>query len=90
MGDHRCEDFVGAVGSALVAVLAVLPSLAPLVLLRQHGMLAIRVSNFVSFAVLFLAGYRWGRYAGTNPWKTGLLLFGSAAVMVLIAVPLGG
>ena len=86
----QSEDFAGAVGSVLVALLAVLPSFVPLVLLRQQPVLAIRLSNVVSFTVLFLAGYRWGRYSGANPWKTGLLLFGTGAIMVLIAIPLGG
>ena len=84
------EDFAGAVGSVLVAVLAVLPSFVPLALLRQQPVLAIRLSNVVSFTVLFLAGYRWGRYTGANPWKTGLLLFGAGVIMIAVAIPLGG
>jgi VIT1/CCC1 family predicted Fe2+/Mn2+ transporter len=84
------EDFIGAAGSVLVAILAVAPSLAPLVLLRGHGALAIWISNIISFAMLFYAGFRWGRYTGANPWKIGLLLLGAAAIMVLIAVLLGG
>ncbi len=84
------EDFAGAAGSVLVAVVAVLPSLVPLVLLRGDYELAIRVSNVVSFSVLFGAGYRWGKHTGTNPWKTGMLLATVGLIMVLIAIPLGG
>jgi VIT1/CCC1 family predicted Fe2+/Mn2+ transporter len=84
------EDFTGALGHVLVAILAVLPSLIPLFLLRQNDDLAIRASNYVSFIVLFLVGYRWGKYTGANPWKTGLLLMTVAVAMVLIAIPLGG
>jgi VIT1/CCC1 family predicted Fe2+/Mn2+ transporter len=40
--------------------------------------------------VLFISGYQWGKYTGANPWKTGLLLAAIAALMVLIAIPLGG
>lgn len=83
-------DPAGAVGSLLVAVLAVIPSLSPLVILRHDYVLAIRVSNLVSFVVLFIAGVHWARYTGSNPWKTGLLLAFVSAVMVLIAIPLGG
>ena len=71
-------------------MLAVLPSFVPLVLLRQQPVLAIRLSNVVSFTVLFLAGYRWGKYTGANPWKTGLLLFGAGVIMIAVAIPLGG
>lgn len=84
------KDFAGALGSLLVAVLAVLPSLVPLIVLRENYMLAIRTSNVVSFTMLFLAGYQWGKHTGTNPWTTGLLLSIVGALMVLIAIPLGG
>lgn len=88
--NFRHQDFTGALGHVLVAIVAVLPSLTPLVLLRNDYDLAIRVSNVVSFLVLFLAGYNWGKYTGANPWKTGMLLMSVAVVMVLIAIPLGG
>jgi len=84
------EDFTGALGHVLVAIMAVLPSLIPLFLLRNNDELAIRASNYVSFLVLFIVGYRWGKYTGANPWMTGLLLMTVAVVMVLIAIPLGG
>lgn len=84
------EDFAGAVGCVLVALIAVLPSLAPLVLLRHDPTLALRVSNAISFMVLFAAGYSWGKHTGANPWKTGLLLFLIGAIMVLVAILLGG
>jgi hypothetical protein len=84
------DDILGGLGSALVAVLAVLPSLAPLLLLRDHYSLALRVSNLVSFAVLFYTGYQWGKYSGSGPWRTGLLLLIIGAILALIAIPLGG
>jgi len=84
------EDIAGGLGSVLVAVVAVLPSLLPFLLLPGQPELAIRVSNVISFLVLFGIGFSWGRHTGTNPWKTGLLLAAVALVMVLIAIPLGG
>jgi hypothetical protein len=84
------DDILGGLGSTLVAVLAVLPSLAPLLLLRDHYWLALRVSNLVSFVVLFYTGYQWGKYSGSSPWKTGLLLFAIGAILALIAILLGG
>lgn len=86
----RREDFLGALGSVLVAVVAVLPSLAPLLLLRDDYALAVRASNVVSFVVLFLAGYSWGRHTGASPWRTGLILVAVGALLVAIAIPLGG
>lgn len=84
------EDVAGALGCLLVAVVAVLPSLVPLVLLPNNYGLAVRLSNVISFSVLFYAGYQWGRHTGSSPWKTGLLLAAIGAVLVLIAVALGG
>lgn len=86
----RTEDITGALGHVVVAILAVIPSVIPFIVLRHDYNLAIRVSIIVSFVVLFIAGYRWGAYTGANPWKTGLLLLAVAAALVLIAIPLGG
>ena len=84
------EDLTGALASVLVAVLAVLPSFLPLFVLSHDYGLAIRLSNIVSFIVLFAAGYEWGRYTGMTRWKTGLLVMGVGALLVAIAIPLGG
>lgn len=84
------EDLFGALGSVLVAVVAITPSLLPFLLLPHDTALAIRISNIISFVVLFAAGYSWGKHAGSSPWKTGLLLAFFGLLMVLIAIPLGG
>ena len=86
----RREDYFSALAHVLVAIVAVIPSVIPLFVFHTNYDLAIRVSILVSFIVLFFAGYRWGTYTGANPWKTGLLLMFVAAVLVLIAIPLGG
>ncbi len=83
------EDMIGAVATVILSVVAVLPSLLPLLLLEDTA-LALRVSNFVSFVVVFVAGYAWGVYAGSSPWKTGLLLSLVCLSMVLVAFLLGG
>jgi len=84
------QDIAGGFGSVLVAIIAVLPSFAPFLIFYNNPALAIRVSNVVSFTALFILGYQWGRYTGADPWRTGLLLAAIAAIMVLIAIPLGG
>lgn len=48
------EDFTGALGCFVVAVIAVIPSLTPFLLLRNNYELAIRISNVISFGVLFM------------------------------------
>ncbi len=84
------DDLAGVVGHVLVAVLAVIPSLIPFVVLRSDYDLAMIVSIIVSFIVLFAAGYRWGRYTGANPWITGLVIMSVAAALVMIALLMGG
>lgn len=84
------EDVSGLLGHVLVAIIAVIPSLAPFLLLRHNYHLAISISTIVSLVVLFLAGFRWGKYTGASPWKTGLLLASVAIALVLIAALLGG
>jgi hypothetical protein len=86
----RREDMAGGIGILLVAVVAVIPSLLPFVLIPNSAFLALRASNIVSFVVLFVSGWRWGRRTHSNPWLTGLTLMFAGAVMVLIAIPLGG
>lgn len=84
------EDLVGAATTILLSIVAVLPSLLPLLLLPDNTALAIRISNFLSFFVVFATGYSWGIHTDTNPWKTGLLLASVCLIMVLIAMLLGG
>lgn len=84
------EDFIGALACVLVAVIAVAPSLIPFALLPNNYALAIRLSNVISFGVLFYAGYEWGKYTGTNALKTGLILVLVGALLVAVAIPFGG
>lgn len=84
------DDLIEALGSTLVAIVAAVPSLLPLWLLRDYPPLALRISNVISFVILFILGYRWGNYTGSNPWKTGVLLFIAGVILMAIAIPLGG
>jgi len=40
--------------------------------------------------VLFYSGYEWGKYTGTNPLRTGLVLVAVGVLLVAIAIPFGG
>lgn len=84
------EDFAGGLGIALIAFLAALPVVLPLLLVDFNPTLAVRTSNVVAFGMLFCMGFRWGRYTGVSSWKTGLSLMLVGVVMMLIAIPLGG
>ncbi|MDH4654870.1 hypothetical protein [Pseudomonas sp. BN606] len=83
------QDFAGALGTFLLVVLATFPLVIPFLLIDQTGP-AIRASNLVSLAMLFLSGWLLARYSGGNPWATGavLALVGTALIFAIIA--LGG
>jgi VIT1/CCC1 family predicted Fe2+/Mn2+ transporter len=83
------DDLVGAGAVVALSLLAVLPSLLPLLLLSDTA-LAIRLSSLISVLVIFATGYSWGVHTDTNPWKSGLLLAGVCLAMVVVAVVLGG
>lgn len=83
------EDITAGLTHVLVAVLVIIPSLLPLVFMRQDPERAILVSNFISLFLLFFVGYRWGKYTGANPWKTGLIILSVIIVLVLFLFWLG-
>jgi VIT1/CCC1 family predicted Fe2+/Mn2+ transporter len=52
--------------------------------------LALRLSNAVAIAMLFVCGYAFGRCAGFRPWSTGLSMVAIGAALVGVAIALGG
>jgi VIT1/CCC1 family predicted Fe2+/Mn2+ transporter len=84
------EDVAGALGTFLVAVGAALPVVLPLLVFGQNAGLAVRLSNLVACAMLFIMGFRWAKYVGGKPLLSGLFLVLVGLAMVLVAIPLGG
>jgi VIT1/CCC1 family predicted Fe2+/Mn2+ transporter len=80
------------VASGLIAILvtaAAVPGIVALLLIPEAYM-ALRVANFAQIALLFLMGYGWAHYSGTNPWHAGLVIRLIGLVLILVAVALGG
>jgi hypothetical protein len=84
------EDILGAGAVFIAAIVAVIPSLAPLVIFRDNLRLALLLSNLFSFLMLFFTGYRWGKHSRHKPLVTGLIIMSIAILMVILAIPLGG
>ena len=82
------EDYVAALGVFLLVFLCLFPVAAPFLLLDDVT-LALRLSNVVAVAFLFLAGFTFGRQVG-RPWRTGCLMVAIGIVLVAIALALGG
>ena len=83
------DDYVGALGVFLLVVLATFPVVVPFMLFAETA-LAMRVSNGVALATLFLAGYRLARYSGASPWRSGFAMAAIGAALVAAIMALGG
>ncbi len=83
------DDFFGAVGVFFLVFLSTFPVAIPFVFMR-NAMLAVRISNGVAIAMLFLVGYFLGRRAGHRPWQMGLAMVLVGSTLVGITIVLGG
>jgi hypothetical protein len=85
----RADDWIAAALIAALVSATAIPGLIPLLLI-QDGFIALRVANALQIGLLFLVGYWWAHYSGSNRWLVGLGIALLGTVLVLLAVPLGG
>jgi VIT1/CCC1 family predicted Fe2+/Mn2+ transporter len=85
----HASDVRGAVAVALLIVLSTLPLLVPFLVLTDPE-IAVRASNTVALAMLFVLGSWWGREVGRDPWHMGASLTAIGFVLVLVTIALGG
>ena len=83
------EDALGALGACLLVFLSTFPPVIPFLLIGEVQP-ALRVSNAIAIAMLFLCGYALARHTGLRPWPTGLVMVAIGGVLVSIAIALGG
>ena len=83
------EDYLGALAVFLLVFLSTFPVVVPFMLM-DHVKPAMRTSNAIAVALLFLVGFRLGRYAGVHPWRWGLSTIMLGGVLVAITIALGG
>jgi VIT1/CCC1 family predicted Fe2+/Mn2+ transporter len=83
------DDFLGAVAVFLLVFLSTFPVVVPFLLIGETAT-AVRASNAVAIAMLFLAGSAFGRSAGYRPWRMGLSMVAIGVVLVVITLALGG
>jgi hypothetical protein len=82
-------DLMGGLASFWLVFLASLPAALPF-LLFQPAHLAMRISNLLLLAMLFLVGWRWAGYTILRPWVAGLSLLLAGVILVALAIALGG
>jgi hypothetical protein len=83
------NEGLGALGICLLSFLSTFPIVIPFLLISETRA-ALRVSNAVAIAMLFLCGYAFGHYVGFRPWGMGLTMVGVGAALVGVAIALGG
>jgi hypothetical protein len=83
------DDLYGALACFWLVFLACLPAALPFLIFSQP-LFALRVSNFLLIAMLFLVGQKWAQYAGTNRLVAGSVLVAIGLALVGVAILLGG
>lgn len=83
------RDWRGAAGVFLLVFLSTFPVVVPFLLIDAPA-LALRISNGIAIAMLFVAGYRLALYSGTRPVRTGLAMVAIGTVLVAVTIALGG
>lgn len=83
------EDALGALGVCLLCFVSTLPIALPFVFVGD-ARIALRLSNVVAAAMLFLCGYAFGYRSGLPPWLTAFAMVVLGGAMIGIAIALGG
>jgi hypothetical protein len=83
------DDWLGALGVFLLVFLSTFPVVIPFIVMSEAGP-ALRVSNTIAIALLFLTGYIFGRLTGRQPVRLGCGMVLLGVVLVGITIALGG
>ncbi len=83
------DDLLGALGVFLLVVVSTFPVVLPFMLMSRAAP-AMRLSSGIAVAMLFICGYRLGRYSGGRGWWMGLTMAIVGSVLVAVTIILGG
>lgn len=84
------EDVRGGVAAGWLVFACSFPAILPFLFLGDLYV-ALRLSNAILIALLFLAGYQMARrHTLARPWIAGVLLMLVGVFLVALAIPLGG
>jgi hypothetical protein len=82
-------EWLGALSVFLWVFLVTFPVAIPFIFMDDIGR-AMRVSNAIAIALMFVSGYAFGRITGYRPWLTGLVVVVVGAAVVSLTILLGG
>ncbi len=83
------DDYRASLGVFLLVVLATFPVVLPYLFVGDV-MRALRLSQAIALAMLFVAGAALARYSGGSMWRLGFLMAAVGAVLLVVIVLLGG
>jgi hypothetical protein len=83
------SDWVGALGVFSLVFLCTFPVALPFIFISR-ATFALRLSNAIAIAMLFLAGMAYGRHVGRHPWIMGISMVVLGAILAGLTMMLGG
>jgi hypothetical protein len=83
------EDWLGALGVFLLVFLSTFPVVIPFMVMN-NAVPALRVSNAIAIAMLFIAGWAYGRMTGRSPWLIGISMVLLGTALSALTIALGG
>lgn len=83
------DEWLGALGVFLLVFLSTFPVVIPFMFMK-NAMPALRLSNAIAIAMLFVTGYAFGRITGHRPWVMGIAMVVLGTILVGITMALGG
>ena len=83
------KDWLAALGIFFWVFVVTIPVAIPFVVVHDVR-LALRISNGIAVALLFVAGYAFGRSSGLRPGWTGVVMVLLGGALVAATIALGG
>ncbi|MCX7005436.1 MAG: VIT1/CCC1 transporter family protein [bacterium] len=83
------DEWLGALGVFLLVFLSTFPVVIPFIFMK-NALPALRLSNAIAIAMLFVTGYAFGRITGHRPWVMGIAMVVVGTILVGITMALGG
>ncbi len=84
------EDIYGSIAIFWIDFTSVFPAAIPFLIFRHDPRFALRVSNALLLALLFVVGVMWGKYNRVSPYVTGMCTMLIGLILVGVAIALGG
>jgi hypothetical protein len=83
------QAWLGALGVFLLVFLSTFPVVVPFLAMHEARP-ALRVSNAIAIAMLFLTGWAFGRITGWSSWLIGISMVVLGGLLVALTIVLGG